>query len=334
MHNVLMIGMGITAPSALRSLAATCHVVGVVRKADAASAADPVRRYAADHEIPVFDDVSIAGLYALVERLQPDCVVISSFDRILPPALIALCPFINVHYAPLPQYRGRANVNWAIINGEPVTAITIHRVDEGLDAGHVLFQQMVPIDRDDTVAHLYDRLNDLQFQHLGDTVARFLEGERGQPQALGLATYGCTRLPGDGEIDWSAPTERIAALIRGLVKPFPGAFTYFNGRRLVIWRAQVVDDPPTYVGRVAGRVVNVSRERGFADVLTGDGVLRLFDVEVDGEQPEPAARVIRSVRATLGLRSADLLSRIEMLEREIELLRERMPATGVKNVLV
>ena len=329
MGDVLLVGMGITAATALQSLVATCRVVGLVRKGDPiAGVDDAVIASARQSGIPVFGDTSIAGLRQAVEQLRPDCVVISSFDRIVPTDLLGRCPFVNVHYAPLPQYRGRANVNWALINGESHTAITIHLVDQRLDSGNVLYQQSVPIQPGDTVADLYDRLNQLQLNHLGETVARFLDGYAGVPQASEIATYGCTRLPGDGEIDWSASTHKIDALVRALVKPFPGAFTYFNGRRLVVWRAHAVEQSPVYAGRVPGRIVNVSRADGHVDVLTGDGVLRIVEVEVDEAQPVAASRVIRTVRATLGLRSSDLLLRIEALEREIARLRERSPTFG------
>jgi len=228
-----------------------------------------------------------------------------------------------VHYAPLPRYRGRATVNWAVIAGEPFTAITIHVVDHGLDTGNVLFQRAVAITGDDTVRDLYDRLNQLQREHLGETVASFLDGYAGVPQSAEPATYGCTRLPADGEIDWTAPTERIAALIRGLDKPFPGAFTYLKTRRIVIWRASALEASLNYTGRVPGRIVNVSRTEGHVDVLTGDGVLRICEVEAEPDGRAPASAVIRSVRETLGLRPAELLSRIEALEREIAWLREQ-----------
>lgn len=335
MRDVLLIGMGITAPTALHSLARHCRVVGVVHKVDPVGApADQVMRFAPRLGTPVFSDASLHGVREVIERLRPECVVVSSYDRVLPADLLARCPFVNVHYAPLPRFRGRANVNWAVINQEPSTAITIHKLEPGLDAGAILFQRLIPIGRHDTVADLYERLNELQFEHLGDTVARFLEGrEPGEPQSEAAATYGCTRLPADGEIDWSADTASIAALVRGLAKPFPGAFTYVDGRRLVIWRAEAVGDPPVYEGRVPGRVARISRESGEVDVLTGDGVLRLFEVETDEGAAVPAASVVRSVRATCGLKAIDLLSRIEALEREIAALRAR-PAIGENNVLV
>jgi hypothetical protein len=99
----------------------------------------------------------------------------------------------------------------------------------------------------------------------------------------------------------------------------------------VIWRARAVEAPPDYTGRVPGRVVNVSRTEGHVDVLTGDGVLRIYDVEVEHDGPAPASAVIRSVRATLGLRPAELLSRIEALEREIAWLREQALLSAEKH---
>jgi len=332
MRSVLLVGIGPTAPSALQSLAEHCQVVGVVRRVDAhAGAADPVIAEAQRLGVPVFADTKIAALRDLIQRLRPECVVISSFDRILPPDLIDSCRFVNVHYAPLPRYRGRATVNWAVIAGEPYTAITIHVIDHGLDTGNILFQRQVPIGRDDTVGDLYTRLNQLQRQHLGETVTRFLDGDVGVKQGAEPPTYGCTRLPADGEIDWSAPTERVAALIRGLDKPYPGAFTYLNTRRVVVWRARAVDSPPDYQGRVPGRVVNVSRAEQYVDVLTGDGVLRIFEVEVEPGAPVAASAVIGSVKETLGLRPAELLSRIEALEREIAWLREQALISGEKH---
>jgi methionyl-tRNA formyltransferase len=327
MGNVLLVGVGLTTATALQSLIPKCNVVGLLRKHDPAAGVDAALVLARSKGIPVFEDTTLPGLRQAIENLRPDCVVISSFDRIIPGDLLARCPFVNVHYAPLPQYRGRANVNWAIINGESHTAITIHLVDQGLDSGNILFQGLVTILPDDTVADLYDHLNRLQLEHLGDAVARFLAGDKGMQQVGEAATYGCTRLPTDGEIDWSAPTLKIDALIRAVVKPFPGAFTYLNGRRLTIWRARPLTPPPSYAGRVPGRVINVSRRDGFVDVLTGDGVLRLFEVELQGGTPVPPNQVIRTVKATLGLKTSDLLARIETLERELTDLRDQMLTT-------
>jgi methionyl-tRNA formyltransferase len=183
-----------------------------------------------------------------------------------------------------------------------------------LDAGPILFQQRVPIGPDDTVGDVYGRLNEMQRAHLAPAVDRHLDGDPGVPQDEAAATYGCTRVPADGEIDWRWPTDEVYALVRALGDPYPGAFTHVEGRRIVVWRAVPAVSPRRWAGRVPGRVVGRSAAEGWADVLTGDGVLRLEIVEPQGEARQPAAAAVRSVHATLGLRAADLLERLHALE--------------------
>jgi methionyl-tRNA formyltransferase len=312
-RRVLLIGEGPTAESALESLLGRFDVVGLVRRGSAAG--DDLVIVAAERRgVRVLTDGSPTAIEEAIRDLGPDCVVVSSYDRILTPDLLDLCRFVNVHYAPLPRYRGRANVNWAIINREPETAITIHALTPELDAGPILLQQRVPIGAHDTVTELYARLNDAQRTSLAIAVERHLDGDPGIPQDEPSATYGCTRLPSDGEIDWSRSTEDVYALVRALAEPYPGAFTHVDARRLTVWKATPVGSPARWVGRVPGRVVARSAADGWADVLTGDGVLRLTSVEPEGEGRQSAASAIRSVRATLGLRSADLLERLLTLE--------------------
>lgn len=322
---ILLIGVGPTAASALESLAPAFDVVGVVRDAQPGSD-DPVVALAAEQGIRLFTDPVPSAVEALVSELRPDCVVVSSYNRILKPALLARCPFVNVHYAPLPQYRGRANVNWALINGEPCAAISIHVLTPDLDAGNILFQQTIPIGPADTVADLYRELNGLQREHLAESVGRLLAGDLGSPQDHAQATYGCARVPDDGEIDWSDSTSAIDRLVRALAPPFPGAYTFFAGRQLLVWQVRPVENPPRYAGRVPGRVVGRAVVEGSVDVLTGDGVLRLLEVQLAGQELAPAAAVIRSTRDTLGLRTIDLLRRIEALEQQAaRLLEVQMP---------
>lgn len=318
MADVLLIGLGATALSALNSLVGDFNVLGVVRERNTTpQSADPVVNRAQELGIPVFSDVSVSALATLVSQLKPDCVVVSSYNRIIGPSLLSQCPFINVHYAPLPRYRGRATVNWALINGDPFVAITIHTIVSELDAGNILFQQQIPIQENDTVTDLYQKLNDLQKTHLVETVARFLSGNEGIPQDHKNATYGCSRIPADGEIDWVASTRQIDRLVRALVTPFPGAYTYFQGRYLTIWKAEPVLNTPSYEGRIPGRVVGISKSEGYVDVLTRDGVLRIFEVQFEGEKRTAAADIIKSVRGTLGLRTTDLLDRIQALEQQL-----------------
>jgi methionyl-tRNA formyltransferase len=319
MENVLLLGMGPTALSALDSLSARFRVAGVVCDAGGATeGGDDVVARARALGARVFPDLGIEGVEHAIAESRPDCVVVSSYDRILPGRVLAQCPFVNVHYAPLPEYRGRANVNWAIINGERETAVTIHVMAPGLDAGNVLYQQRVPIGPDDTIGELYTKLNELQGQALGDTVARHLAGYDGEPQLERAATYGCTRVPGDGEIDWAASTEQVYALVRALGPPYPGAYTFLDSRRLTILCAAPATGAARYVGRIPGRVVARSRRDGHVDVLTGDGVLRVHEVAIADSAVLPAAAVVGSTKQTLGLRTADLLAKIELLQAQLD----------------
>jgi methionyl-tRNA formyltransferase len=315
MKSVLLLGMGPTAVTALESLAAQFRVAGVIRDAEDGQPGADVERRAAELGVPVLR-VRHAQIEDTIIEAQPDCVVISSYNRILTERVIRASKFINVHYSPLPRYRGRANVNWAIINGEREAAITIHSIVPELDAGNILYQETTEIGPHDTVGHIYSVLNQIQREKLGDTVARHLNGYEGTPQDESAATYGCARVPDDGEIDWSQPTAKIYALIRALSPPYPGAFTYLGTRRITIARARPVDEP-CYVGRVPGRVVARSKKEAFVDVLSGDGVLRIFEVIEEDGSVTPAPAIVTSTKQTLGLRPADLLLRIEELEKRL-----------------
>jgi methionyl-tRNA formyltransferase len=324
MVKVLLIGLGITTFTALESLIAQCHVIGIVRNiAQESEANDPVINLAKKENIPIFNDSSQKAIKSLIVEMKPDCVVVSSYNQILPKSIIKLSTFINVHYSPLPQYRGRANVNWAIINNESQAAISIHLISPGLDEGNILYQQLIPIEFDDTVANLYEKLNKIQKENLSITVIKALQGDWGIAQNHEQATYGCTRLPEDGEINWSDSTKKISGLIRALVAPFPGAFTYFKGEKLIVWQAKIVNNAPQYIGRIPGRIINRSPTEGHVDILTGDGILRLIEVQLIGQEKTQAAKVIKSVKSTLGVQISDLLNRIQSLEKQIFYLQQK-----------
>jgi methionyl-tRNA formyltransferase len=308
---VLLIGFGTTTRAALDGLLGAFEVIALVRNGD-----DEVAAHARSSGVPVEIMRSPAEIAGLVARLRPDCVVVSSFNRILSGPVLDLCPFVNVHYSPLPGYRGRANVNWAIINHESHAAVTVHSIAPDLDAGGVLAQQLVPIGPRETIGNLYDRLNAVQAEILPAAVRRRLDGDLGAQQDESDATYCCARLPDDGEIDWSASTRDIDALVRAVGPPFPESFTYLGLDRVSVIEAGPSPDEKVFVGAVPGRVVGWSTAEGWSDVLTGDGVLRVTRVRLGGVE-HAAARVLKSSHLTLGLRSIDLLERIEALSARV-----------------
>jgi methionyl-tRNA formyltransferase len=307
---VLLVGRGHTTASALEGLSSELHVCALVRDGE-----DEVTARAAALRVPVIADISMQSVRDTVARYDPDAVVVSSYNRILDEELVSRRPFVNVHYAPLPRGRGRATVNWAIINGDTSTAITIHHVVPELDAGGILFQQTVPIRPESTVTSLYAELNELLRANIAAATRAAIAGDPGAAQDESLATYCCTRIPEDGEIDWSATSVAIDRLIRALQPPFPSAYTWLGVERLHIERARLVDDPPIFEGRVPGRVVAIDRSGGSVDVLTGDGLLRVEQVRLGDSAPASAAMVVRSLRTTLGLRVADLVELIRTAGR-------------------
>lgn len=316
---VLLVGLGPTTADAFAALHPRFAVIGLIRPDQ-----DEVTQRASEAGVDVVSDTSLGTVDRLITERRPDCVVVSSYHRIIPAEVLSRSRFVNVHYAPLPAYRGRATVNWVIINGESETAISIHTMVPGLDAGRILRQEKVSIQPTDTVTDLYRKLNAMQRALLGDAVDDCLAGVAGEEQDDAAATYACTRVPLDGEIDWSLPTEMIDRLVRALTGPYPGAFTYLGTRRLWVRRAAPLADPPRYVGRIPGRVVRVAAAEGFVDVLTGDGVYRLYELRLDdAEAAVPASTVVRSVKDTLGLGVAALLERLEALESELIGLRAR-----------
>jgi methionyl-tRNA formyltransferase len=328
---VALIAEGPTALTALQSLLVSCRVVGIFRTVSS-PAEDPVHKLAAATGVTVMPWQGLESLVQFLTSVRPAAVIISSFGLIFPPRILVLSRFINVHYSILPHYRGRANVNWAIINGEHRVGISIHLVEPDLDSGNIIFHSSVPIGLEDTVASIYERLNEIQRQELGPAVVRTMAGYAGVPQDHREATYGCGRVPDDGEIEWSKSTASIDRLVRALAPPFPGAFTHLETEQLIIARAAPVPDPPSYAGRVPGRVVGRSRPDGWVDVLTGDGVLRIFEVVSSGSKSCPASTFIRSTRQTLGLSRLHLLRRIIALEQRVNAQCTSTPEAAASEV--
>ena len=250
-------------------------------------------------------------------EVRPDIGMAVGCRILIPEELYTLPPMgtLAVHDSLLPEYRGFAPLNWSILNGEPKTGVTLFYLDEGTDTGHIVAQKEVPIAADATAPEVYERVCDATIELILEACPLLAAGMAPRmEQDPHAGSYTCSRIPSDGEIDWTRSTREIFDQVRALAWPYPGAYTFAEGRKLFVWRATPLEDAPRYVGRIPGRVVGVSRATGEADVLTGDGILRLSEVQHPGDEKKAAAEVIRSVKMSLGLRVADLLARIEALE--------------------
>lgn len=260
-------------------------------------------RLVTSQKIKILYKSSIKDLYEHIKSNTPDAVVIASFNKILPANILDLTTFINVHLGDLPRYRGRANINWAIINGRKEIGVSIHEMIPDLDSGNIFKQKMIHIAFTDTVQTVYFAVNMFLEKELTKVVNKVLEGYKGRPQK-GKATYCCTRLPEDGYIDWAATNKEVYNFIRGLTYPYPGAFTYFEGKKMIIWNAELFKKPKVYEGSIPGRIGSIIKDVG-VEVLTGKGPILIKEVTYNGKK-QNASAVITSVKKTLGINWVEL----------------------------
>ncbi len=242
-------------------------------------------RAAAARGIPVQapDDPNVPAFVEQIRRLQPDLICSFYYRRLLGRTLLGLPRLgaINVHGSLLPKYRGRAPINWALVHGETLTGVTLHYMDEWADHGDIIAQRPVPIAVEDTALTLSRKLAAAARDVVRDAYPLIAAGRAPRvPQDHAAATRFGRRRPADGLIDWGASAWRIYNLVRAVARPFPGAFTYWGGRHVFVWEARPPRERPS--GGSPGRVLGVNAARRL-DVATGDGVLEIVRLQVDGE---------------------------------------------------
>jgi methionyl-tRNA formyltransferase len=211
----------------------------------------PVKELALQANLPVLQPERARDETFLValRDLRPDLVVVAAYGQILPRSILDLPRFgcLNVHTSLLPRYRGAAPIQWAILNSDAETGVTIMKMDAGLDTGNILTQAATPIHPEDTSETLHGRLAALGAELLVRTIPDYVAGKvvsRPQP------TEGVSHAPKinkqDGHVDWNQPARSIWNRVRGLV-PWPGAFTFLPGQPqphlLKIWQAEPAQSP-------------------------------------------------------------------------------------------
>ncbi len=208
-----------------------------------------VKAIAKIHSIPVRQP-SRKDLYRYVEyitSLNADLIVVCGYKYIIPQEIFTLPKFgtINIHPSYLPAYRGQHVINWAIINGENETGVTIHFIDEGIDTGDIILQKKVPISFEDTAKTLHDKIYREAcglLIYLLNCVASGKQIQRKKQDGT-RASYFKPRVPEDGRINWDLNEKEIYNLVRALVKPWPGAYGYIKGKKIIIWDAKPKRNP-------------------------------------------------------------------------------------------
>ncbi|MBB4814092.1 MULTISPECIES: bifunctional UDP-4-amino-4-deoxy-L-arabinose formyltransferase/UDP-glucuronic acid oxidase ArnA [Pseudomonas] len=193
-----------------------------------------------------------------IAKLKPDYLFSFYYRNLLSEALLGTASkgAFNLHGSLLPKYRGRAPANWVLVNGETETGVTLHRMVKRADAGAILAQQKVTIERSDTGLTLHAKLRDAATSLLRDALPQLVAGKLTETaQDDSQATYFGRRTAADGKLEWKKPAEELFNLVRAVTQPYPGAFCAVGEHKLIVWQAEVVKGND---GLAPGRVISVN----------------------------------------------------------------------------
>ncbi|HIR92365.1 MAG TPA: methionyl-tRNA formyltransferase [Candidatus Egerieimonas intestinavium] len=266
----------------------------------------PVKEAALAHGIPVYQPVKIREPenMEILKELAPEVIVVVAFGQIIPRAILELPKYgcINVHASLLPKYRGAAPIQWAVIDGEETSGVTIMQMDEGLDTGDMLLKGEIALDPQETGGSLFDRLSALGARLLVEALAQIEAGtiaREKQPQES-PTPYAAQITKAQGEIRWEDPAVKIERLIRGL-NPWPSAYTRLGGKTLKLWKAQALPQEENSDKEAAPGTV-VARDRESITVQTGQGLLKLLEVQLEGKKRMDTASFLRGYSLEEGTR--------------------------------
>ncbi len=270
-------------------LAGEFQIVGVVTRPDRPKGRDlkltpsPVKELALRSNLPVLQPERARNENFIEElgKLKPDLIVVAAFGQILPQSILDLPRFgcINVHTSLLPKYRGAAPIQWAILNDEYETGVTIMKMDAGMDTGAILTQEKIQIHESDNAQTLHDRLATMGAELLMRTIPDYVAAKiPPRPQPTEGISYAPKIKKQDGQIDWTQPARAIWNRVRGLV-PWPGAYTHVPAEPtpylLKIWEAEPIQQSGT-----PGQIL-IADKHGIV-VACGQDALRIRQLQLEG----------------------------------------------------
>ena len=252
----------------------------------------PVKEAAIAYGIEVYQPERVRRLECIeyLAKYQPDIIVVAAFGQILPKEILEMPKYgcINVHASLLPKYRGAAPIQWAVINGEKASGVTIMRMDEGLDTGDMILKTEIRLDPNETGGSLHDKLAAAGAELCVETLKKLEEKTAvWEPQGETTTAYAQMLDKNLGNIDWKSSAVQIERLIRGL-NPWPSAYTHWNEKVIKLWQAEVLAENTE---KEAGTVVKVEKD-SFC-VQTGDGLLKVKELQLQGKKRMDAGAFLR-----------------------------------------
>lgn len=229
-------------------------------------------------------DINLQENIELLREIGPDLIFSFYYRNMIKREVLDIPRFgaLNLHGSYLPKYRGRVPVNWAVINGETETGATLHHMVEKPDAGDIVDREKVTIEFTDTALNVFNKVTDAAAKVIARSYPLLASGTAPRiPMELAEGSYFGGRKPADGLIDWNRPAVTLYNLVRGVTHPYPGAFTFLDGKKVLVWGAWPLEG--------SGKPGEIISESPFL-IGTGEGLLEIRSLQMEGEEEVDAAQ--------------------------------------------
>lgn len=239
-----------------------------------------IKKIATEFNLPVLQPNRLKNISAKLKSLAPDFIVVIAYGQILNQEILSIpkVACINVHASLLPKYRGASCIQAPILNGDSETGVTIMLMDSGLDTGDILRQEKIVLNSNETLEMVHNELSELGAKILGDTLVDFAEGKiTPQKQDNSLSSYVTVTYKKDGQINWREKAMVIERKIRAF-NPWPGTFTYLNGKLVKINKAKVMENKSDFA---IGQIFTQNKE---LLVKCGQNALHILELQLEGKK--------------------------------------------------
>ena len=265
----------------------------------------PVKEFAVEHNLKVYQPIKIKNneeFYNEMYNLKPDLFCVVAYGKILPNDILEIPKYgaINVHGSLLPKYRGAAPIQMAVINGDEETGVTTMFMDAGMDTGDIILSEKVKIGDDETTGELWDRLSKIGARLLVKTLEKIEKEANNKETIENIKELVGARKQGNNftvapmltkemaEIDWNKTGREIHNLVRGL-SPKIGAYTFYNGKKIKIWKTQIIKENEleeiikNSANSKNGEIIFADKKNGIV-VKTPDGAIRILEIQAENSK--------------------------------------------------
>ena len=255
----------------------------------------PVKEYALSKKLEIEQPIKIKENTEIIEKIKninPDVICVVAYGKILPKEILEIPKLgcINVHGSLLPQYRGAAPIQWAILNGDKQTGITTMYMDEGMDTGDMILKEKVEIGENETTGELWERLSKTGAKLLVKTLEQIEKGTAPREKQTGEYTIAPMLKKEMAKINWNKQTaEQIKNLVRGL-NPIMGAYTILNGKKIKFWKVEKTEQNTE--NKQAGEVIIADPKQGLY-INTKKGVIKVLEIQGENAKKMPISDFLR-----------------------------------------